>query len=291
MPRNGAGVYTLAQPAFTPQTPISSAAVNSDFSDIASAITTSIASDGQTTMTGALKLDNAGVIYGSDPNTGIRRTASDEQAIFVGGGDVLKVTTTAVLVFADLNVSGRVLSGGGDLVPPGAVSAYAGGSQPTGWLLCNGAAVSRTTYANLFAVIGAIYGAGDGSTTFNIPDMRGRVAAMLDGGTGRLPGYTGLNVSGGASDVALSAANNGPHNHGGFTGSMNQNSIHNHSYNQASNGGSGIWPGGGGQGVANTSTPTSNANIDHLHSIPSDGSGTPHTNVQPTMALNYIIKT
>ena len=58
----------------------------------------------------------------------------------------------------------------------GMVEMFAGSTAPAGWLLCDGAAVSRTTYANLFAVIGTAYGAGDGSTTFNLPDMRDRMA-------------------------------------------------------------------------------------------------------------------
>lgn len=68
-----------------------------------------------------------------------------------------------------------VPSGGGGAAPTGAVTEYAGSSAPTGWLLCDGSAVSRSTYAALFAVIGTNYGAGDGSTTFNVPDVRGRV--------------------------------------------------------------------------------------------------------------------
>lgn len=54
----------------------------------------------------------------------------------------------------------------------GSVTMYAGSSAPTGWLLCNGQAVSRTTYSALFSAIGTVWGVGDGSTTFNVPDMR-----------------------------------------------------------------------------------------------------------------------
>jgi len=72
------------------------------------------------------------------------------------------------------------------MVPTGSIIDYAGATAPTGWLMCQGQAVSRTTYAALFGVIGAYYGAGDGSTTFNLPDLRGRVIAAPDGGTGRL---------------------------------------------------------------------------------------------------------
>lgn len=61
----------------------------------------------------------------------------------------------------------------GSSTPSGAVMAFAMNSAPTGWLACNGAAISRTTYAALFAAIGITYGAGDGSTTFNLPDLRG----------------------------------------------------------------------------------------------------------------------
>jgi microcystin-dependent protein len=61
---------------------------------------------------------------------------------------------------------------GDGLNPTGAVIPFAGAAAPTGYLLCNGAAVSRTTYAALFAVLSTTFGVGDGSTTFNVPDMR-----------------------------------------------------------------------------------------------------------------------
>lgn len=61
-----------------------------------------------------------------------------------------------------------------DSVPIGAIQAFGGASVPYGWLLCDGSAVSRETYADLFAAIGITHGSGDGSTTFNLPDLRGR---------------------------------------------------------------------------------------------------------------------
>lgn len=60
------------------------------------------------------------------------------------------------------------------VIPPGVPAMYGGASAPSGWLFCDGAAVSRTTYAALFAAIGTTFGAGDGLTTFNLPDFRGR---------------------------------------------------------------------------------------------------------------------
>lgn len=79
------------------------------------------------------------------------------------------------------NVSGRPdLSA---LIPPGTIIHYAGRTVPSGWLICNGANVSRTDYAALFAAIGTIYGAGNGSTTFGLPNLNDR---FLEGTT-----YTG----------------------------------------------------------------------------------------------------
>ena len=74
------------------------------------------------------------------------------------------------------------------LVPTGTVLAFAGSSAPSGFLLCDGRAVSRTTYTSLFSVIGTTYGSGDGKTTFNLPDMRGRVAVGSDANLGAKAG-------------------------------------------------------------------------------------------------------
>jgi microcystin-dependent protein len=73
----------------------------------------------------------------------------------------------------------------GTLLPVGTVLPYAGSSAPTNYLLCDGSAVSRTSYAALFAIVGTTYGVGDNSTTFNLPDLRGRIPAGKDdmGGT------------------------------------------------------------------------------------------------------------
>lgn len=86
-------------------------------------------------------------------------------------------------------------------VPAGTIITYAGNKAPTGYLVCDGSAVSRDTYANLFAAIGTIYGAGNGSSTFNLPDMTAR---FLEGTTGGptyvdagLPNITGAFIGGG----------------------------------------------------------------------------------------------
>ena len=75
------------------------------------------------------------------------------------------------------------------VMPVGCVIPFAGAAAPTGWLLCQGQAISRTTYAQLFSVIGTTYGSGDGKTTFNLPDMRGRVAVGSDSKKEDRPSY------------------------------------------------------------------------------------------------------
>jgi microcystin-dependent protein len=82
---------------------------------------------------------------------------------------------------------GTILTGDGTVpptafsgTPSGAVMAYAGSAAPSGWLLADGTAVSRTTYADLFAVVGTTYGVGDGSTTFNLPNLKGRFPVGRD---------------------------------------------------------------------------------------------------------------
>lgn len=99
-------------------------------------------------------------------------------------------------------------------VPPvGSVIMFGGATAPNGYLLCNGQAVSRTTYAALFAIIGTAYGAGDGVTTFNVPDMRSRFAT----GIGNGPGLT--SVTRGATGGQESISQVPPHDHGVTVGS------------------------------------------------------------------------
>lgn len=98
-------------------------------------------------------------------------------------------------------------------MPTGSVIPYAGESAPDGWLLCDGAAVSRTTYAALFAVIGTTFGSGDGSTTFNLPDLRGRVAVGVtsDANLGQTEGATSYTAD--TAGHILTADELAPHSH------------------------------------------------------------------------------
>ena len=80
------------------------------------------------------------------------------------------------LIFSDESVMSSASSG----IPAGILVQFAGSTAPDGWLICDGSAVSRTTYSSLFDAIATTYGLGDGSSTFNLPDLRGRMPLGLD---------------------------------------------------------------------------------------------------------------
>ena len=161
------------------------------------------------------------------------------------------------------------------LLPPGIVLPYGASASPTGYLLCNGAAVSRSTYSSLFAVVSSLYGNGDGSSTFNVPDLRGRFIAgwdvsatassVLTSVTAGMVINTTMANTGGVQAVTLAVAQTPSHNH--LVGS-NQYSIGDDAGNNLQSGTS----------VASVSTT-------------STGGGGAHSNIPPTMILNYIIKT
>ena len=92
---------------------------------------------------------------------------------------------------------------------PGEIRAYGGASVPSGWALCYGQVVSRSTYPNAFAAFGSAWGAGDGSTTFGLPDMRGRVAAGVDAMGGSAAGrVTSLSLGGSVSATLAATGGN-----------------------------------------------------------------------------------
>lgn len=115
--------------------------------------------------------------------------------IYRNGGSTLLandiVTNGRYTVTYNTTLSGWVLNGHVAVaVPTGSIIAHGASSAPTGYLPCDGAEVSRTTYAALFAVVGTTYGVGDGSTTFDLPDLRGEFLRGLDGGRGIDTGRT-----------------------------------------------------------------------------------------------------
>lgn len=223
------------------------------------------------TNTGAATLQ-----WGSIPANAIKKYMGTGKVDLVAG-DLI----SGKIYHFDFDGTDWVLfAGGGDSTPAGNISDTARLTAPNGWLMCYGQAVSRTTYAELFDAIGTTYGSGDGLTTFNLPDLRGRISAGKDdmGGTSanRLTGLTGglngdvLGASGGAEAVTLSTGEMPSHDHalrdyiGGSTaGRLIQ------------------------KGSSGTTSPSNNS----LPTTSSTGGGGAHNNVQPTFILNKIIKT
>lgn len=200
--------------------------------------------------------------------------------------------------------------------PTGSVLDFAGSTAPDGWLLCFGQAVSRTDYAALFAALGTTYGVGDGSTTFNLPDCRGRVKAGKDnmGGvaagqlTSALSGVNGaaLGSTGGAqvhsiqtSEVgqhnhSASSAGAGSHNHqGGLRHNTSTTAVWEYSYvadtatGTNALGGYSLEPSG-----STTKREITDTELNHTHtiSVSNNAASSPHQNTQPTIIFNTIIK-
>lgn len=186
----------------------------------------------------------------------------DSRIIEIGAGDMAK----AVYDTNDNGIVDNAEKVGGQLPsyysPTGAILAYAGSTAPTGWLLCNGATISRTTYAALFAVLGTTYGAGDGSTTFALPDMRGRVGVGIGAN-----GVTTLGQTGGEQTHVLTVTEMPNHSHGALK----------------TNNATGDW-----DNVVASGTGTY-ANKNNV--LGYTGGGGAHNNMQPYLGINYIIKT
>ena len=172
-------------------------------------------------------------------------------------------------------------------IPAGVIWEYGGTTAPSGWLLCNGGAVSRSTYAALFAIIGTAYGSGDGSTTFNVPDRRDRFGIGASGTVAR--GSTGGSSTSGGT--ALTTAQLPSHTHNGTTSTVGD---HTHGLPTVVDAGSQI--------AVNISIDravvfqgSTGAAGAHNHTFTTDatGSGQTHTHsiTPPYVASNYIIKT
>jgi microcystin-dependent protein len=133
-----------------------------------------------------------------------------------------KVAAATTDNLAALDANGNLKDSGGSIVsvapPVGSITMYGGSSAPSGWLYCNGQNVSRTTFANLFSAIGETFGAGDGSSTFSLPDLRDRfpLGDNSNGGAdaSRVDNFsTGLGDTGGADEHQLTEAEMPSHSH------------------------------------------------------------------------------
>jgi len=236
-------------------------------------VASKLAIDGTAVTTTAAELN----LLDGDTSVGSSITVADADGVVVNDGGTMKSVPAS-----DFRTY---------IMPAGSVIPYAGASAPTGFLFCDGSAVSRTTYATLFTALGgesSPYGLGDGSSTFNLPDLRGRVVAGKDnmGGSsannltdqsGGLNGDT-LGDTGGSETQGLAEANLPAHTHTfSDTDSITVGTLVS---------GDSVNRGGSGQLFSNNSVTVSISGT-----TSSVGSGTAHNNVQPTIILQYIIRT
>lgn len=222
----------------------------------------------------ALPQANTGPVTLDVDSTGPRPWRRPRGFEFAPGDLQILVTHDVIWV----PVIGAFVSRAPTLDTPGRISAFATPEAiPPGWVECDGRELSRVSYAALFAVIGTAYGAGNGSTTFNVPDSRGRTLFGRDGGVGRLTGAGGLggNVgnAGGSEAVTLnelqlpshghagSTGGAGGHDHGGGTGQAGQ---HNHGGSTGNAGGHNHTGTTGGAGAHSHGGTTGNAG-NHVH--------------------------
>ena len=167
-------------------------------------------------------------------------------------------------------------------VMTGEIKMWAVATAPTGHLLCDGSAVSRSTYSALFAIYGSTFGSGDGSTTFNLPDFRNRMPI----GAGST--YA-LAATGGSATTTLVTANLPAHNHSAtstVTDPGHLHSGHNTSYLNA-----GIAPGGNDTTSLPGNTGTATTGITVATTTSNTGSGTAATTISPYLGIYYIVKT
>ena len=180
--------------------------------------------------------------------------------------------TSSTLLATTAFVQGAILTG--------EIKMWGTATAPSGYLLCNGTAVSRTTYAALFAIYSTTFGSGDGSTTFNLPDFRNRMP--IGAGTTYSAASTG-----GSSTTTLSIANLPAHTHANTLSEP----THSHAYNDT-----GAYAGGSGagdavvQGLGNNRY-TSAASTGITITNASVGSGTAATTISPYLGIYFIIKT
>lgn len=298
-PSDANGVYSLPSgyEAVTGET-IQASQHNPPLEDIESAMSSRLMRSGVAPMTGALKVvdgsvGSPGLTFNTDTTSGIYKTANGI-GVSVGGTKVAEFTSTGV---------SRMI---------GEISPWALRIAPSGWVLLYGQTLSRASYPDLWTIaqteIAAgttFFNNGDGSSTFGIADLRGRVIAGNDamGGaaasrlTSTYFGSTAAVVGaiGGSQSNTLTVATVPALTFSGTTNAMNNNAVHSHGLSGGSTVGTSSAGATGGGTFISVITPATlsinNANIDHAHTFSgtTSGGGGAHANIQPTIITNYIL--
>ena len=199
----------------------------------------------------------------------LRRGTTAQNNAFTGAAGELSVDTqTEALIVHDGSTAG-----GFEVVPSGSIIAFGGSAAPdAGWLLCNGADVNRTTYARLFAAIATAYGAGNGSSTFGLPDLRDRTLLGKGSNNSTLGTETG---SAAASSVITNATSNTGTGTTGSTTAGRTNTTGTFATSAKDS--------------ATGSALTDNVNAAHTHTIPALAIPALTTTL-PSSVVNFIIK-
>ena len=199
----------------------------------------------------------------------LRRGTTAQNNAFTGAVGELSVDTqTEALIVHDGSTAG-----GFEVVPSGSIIAFGGSAAPdAGWLLCNGADVNRTTYARLFAAIATAYGAGNGSSTFGLPDLRDRTLLGKGSNNSTLGTETG---SAAASSVITNATSNTGTGTTGSTTAGRTNTTGTFATSAKDS--------------ATGSALTDNVNAAHTHTVPAL-SIPALTTTLPSSVVNFIIK-
>lgn len=177
------------------------------------------------------------------------------------------------------------------VIPPGIIVDYGGATAPTGWLICDGSAVSRTTFSRLFTAIGVVWGTGDGSTTFNLPDLGNRVTigksavGRVTTAGGGVDGAT-LAAVGGLQNTTILVANLPPYTP---SGTISVPTLTLHARNLL-DGGSITAAVRTNQGTAGDFTDIGTVGAQTFTGVAQGGVSTPIFNIQPTAVVNKIIK-
>ncbi len=237
----------------------------------------------------------------SGPYSITLKTSGGSSGIQIPSGDIIMLYTKGVLItkitadkfvidtlltqtpdlddfipFSDTSdsnksVKGSVSSFSSLIIPVGTILDFGGNSAPTGYLVCDGSAISRTTYANLFASIGTLWGSGDGSTTFNLPNLTRRATVGSGGSSSTVLGNT-VGSTGGSETHTLSTSEMPSHTHGPDT--TIASSFHGDYVSGGLNGG----------------RPTGAGTQLRMLTTGATGGGKAHNNLQPSAVVTKIIK-
>jgi microcystin-dependent protein len=235
MPRDASGNYTL--PLGNPVeggTTIDVNWANPTMEDIATQLNNVFTRDGLLGPLDKFKLIDGtqaapALTFNSELGLGLFRESQGVLAVASEGAVSARFSSTGVDVPGVISRGGTPIA----LVPTGTILDFAGATAPAGYMVCDGSAVSRTTFAALFAVIGTVWGAGDGTNTFNLPDFRRRTTIGA-GGTQTFGPATTVGSIGGVEGATLSVANLASHTHT-HTDGAHQHATHVEAYTQGAN--------------------------------------------------------